>query len=433
MAQLAEAAVASTAQTTLQKAIQTDEALDDTLSIFINRVDAHVNARLSALSNTLATELKSVQSEFVKAIQNVQDDVTKTRRSGIDLARQMTEVVADSHNKQISAMNDILQQLTVGEQTANIHYKDLRRDIPGVNFWNFVAEKLLALESKWGPGDVDAEGEPDVTELQDQSKTPGATLETHAPHGASLTDAPGFSRRKIKAVPPCAPDALSSPMRRLRTVSSLRKDVNGKPICSARDPYPSPVSHKSQTPTGHLPGNGSKSSISQSNAARKWISKKKGNKGRDSLKRRRSSTTASDSRPPSITGIKRKKYDVDWLPHIAVEEGCKPSLIKCDQCDSWYHTVCAGMDEKSCDIESMVFVCQRCVTNGRSSTFRRSSGRRLNHSGNACSRPDCRVPSTKSKLMIQSEEEFVIEAIIGRRRCPYPFPEVTWQYLLKWE
>ena len=43
------------------------------------------------------------------------------------------------------------------------------------------------------------------------------------------------------------------------------------------------------------------------------------------------------------------------------------------------------------------------------------------------------MPKVKSTLVVQSDEEFVIEAIIGRRKCPYPFPQVTWQYLLKWE
>src|SRR5258707_15764612 len=64
---------------------------------------------------------------------------------------------------------------------------------------------------------------------------------------------------------------------------------------------------------------------------------------------------------------------------------------------------------------------------------RRTYGRRDGHSSAICSRPDCKVPNIKSGLMLQSEEEFVIEAIIGRRKCPYPFPQVAWQYLLKWE
>jgi len=190
---------------------------------------------------------------------------------------------------------------------------------------------------------------------------------------------------------------------------------------------------QSEIPTNSGPSMPGSSSGSATGGAKKWVPKKRSKKSQDPLNRgSRSSTTATEGRSPSVAGVKRKKFDVDWPPQIALgDDARKPSLVKCDQCDAWYHTVCVGIDEKTQNIDSVVFVCPRCVAKWTYSAPRRTYGRRDGHSSSICSRPDCKVPTMKSGL--QSEEEFVVEAIIGRRKCPDAFPQVTWQYLLKWE
>ncbi len=162
MAQPTEDAVVSTADTTPSEAIRDTRTLDDTVSVLVDRINAHIDTRLAALTDMFVSEIKRVQSETMARIQCVQDEVTKTRRSSTELARQVSEVVADSHKRQMDAMNDILQHLTTGEQASMIRHTDLKAGIPTMNFWDFIADKLEALSEAHLKEDLDADGEPDI-------------------------------------------------------------------------------------------------------------------------------------------------------------------------------------------------------------------------------------------------------------------------------
>ncbi|KAF9511635.1 hypothetical protein BS47DRAFT_1141930 [Hydnum rufescens UP504] len=152
-------------------------------------------------------------------------------------------------------------------------------------------------------------------------------------------------------------------------------------------------------------------------------------------KKKRRITIVNRKPQPQLTDTKRKRLSslsnsprtrVQWPTPTELTFGLKPSLIKCDQCDSWYHTSCVGIEENSQRVDEAIFICPRCQTMGPTYVPRRTS----RTATSTCGRPDCKV--VKIDIKHEEEPEYVIEAIIGRRPTRF-FNKGVWDYLLKWE